>query len=59
MHRVSTIVIAREPSNCDGDALDNLAQIIEIFMPDYLKRQSANSWWFPRDLHRFSMVFEL
>jgi hypothetical protein len=39
--------------------LGNLAHIIEIFMPDYLKRQTANSWWFPNDLHRFSMVYEL
>ena len=59
MHRVSTIVIAHEPINCDGDALGNLAHIIEIFMLDYLKRQTVNSWWFPSDLRRFSMVYEL
>jgi hypothetical protein len=59
MHRVSTVVIAHGPINRDGDALGNLAHIIEIFMPDYLKRQTASSWWFPKDLHRFSMVYEL
>jgi hypothetical protein len=59
IHRVSPVDIAHEPIEREGDALGDLARIIETFMPDWMKRRAASGWRFPKGLPGFSEVYEL
>ena len=59
MNRVSPVDIAHEPIKREGDALGDLARIIETFMPDWMRRRAASGGRFPEDLPGFREVYEL